>query len=142
MPWSRKWPEWLSRPNSESRSNEEGSVVEAAVVIPAAMLVVLVAVQSALWAHAEAIVQASASQGVRAASVAGGSLAAGRAEAQALLAHTGRQVVTQPSVVVEAMPGDTVHVHVAGTVEAILPWVHFQVSADRTGTRQEFRQSG
>ena len=141
MTWSRLGRQQHGSGVDRLRSNEDGSVLETAIVVPAAMMVLFVAVQAALWAHAETVAQASAERAVRAASVAGGSLAAGRAEAQALLARTG-QVVTQPSVLVEATAGDTVHVHVAGMVEAIVPWVHLTVSADRTGTRQEFRQSG
>ena len=121
---------------------ESGSVVEAAIVVPAAMLVVFLAVQGALWAHAESVMQASAAAAVQAACVAGGSPASGDTSARDLLARLGGQLVSRPTVQVENAAGGTVDVHVAGTVASIIPWIHLPVAADRTGTRQEFRSSG
>jgi len=122
--------------------DENGSVVEAAIAVPAAMLIVFLAVQAALWAHAESIVQASAAAGVQAASEAGGSVESGSARAGDVITHMGGQVIAQPVVQVRDSAGATVKVHVAGWAESILPWMHLPVSADRTGTRQLFRQSG
>ena len=121
---------------------EGGSVVEAAIAVPAAMLIVFLAVQAALWAHAESIVQASASEGVQAATAEGGSVAKGTARAHDLIARMGSQVVAQPSIEVRVSAGSAVQVHVAGWAESILPWIHLPVSAERTGTRQMFRASG
>ena len=139
---------WLATPGSsgtESRRvlrTEDGSVTETAIVVPAAMFVVLLSVQLVLWAHAQHIVQASAAVGVQAASEVGASTSWGDAQARQLLARIGRHVVVNPSVQVDDAPGGTIKVHVDGTVESILPWVRLKVSADRVGTRQEFRQSG
>ena len=69
--------------------------MEAAIAIPAAMLVILLAVQMSLWAHASTLVQAAATRGDQAACVEGGSLAGGIAEAQSALASTANHVVTQ-----------------------------------------------
>ncbi len=118
---------------------DEGSVVEAAIAIPAAMLVILLAVQVCLWADASTLVQAAAARGDQAARVEGGSLKAGIAEAHLALVQSASQVVTNPSVQASLMPNDEVEVRVSGLTESIVPGLHLPVSAVRVGTKQEFR---
>lgn len=118
---------------------EEGSVVEAAIAIPAAMLVILLAVQVCLWAHASTLVQAAATRGDQAACVENGSLTSGIAEARLALADTAHQVVVDASVQASLMSGDEVQLRVTGVAESIVPGVHLAVSAVRVGSRQEFR---
>jgi hypothetical protein len=113
--------------------------VEAAIAIPAAMLVILLAVQVCLWAHASTLVQAAAARGDQAACVEGGSLTSGIAESRSALIDTANQVVERASVQASLMPGDQVQVRVTGFAESIIPGVHLAVSAVRVGSRQEFR---
>src|SRR5580658_5876854 len=98
---------------------DEGSVIEAAIVIPAAMLVILLSVQVCLWAHASTLVQSAATRGDQAACIEGGSLASGIAEARSALAETANEVVVSPSVSASLMPGDQVEVRVTGFTESI-----------------------
>jgi hypothetical protein len=121
---------------------EEGSVVEAAIAIPAAMLVILFAVQVCLWAYASTLVQAAATRGDQAACVEGGSLTDGIREARLALTNSASHVVTSPSVQASLLPGDEVQVRVTGMTEAIVPGVQLPVSAIRVGSRQEFRVGG
>jgi TadE-like protein len=121
---------------------EDGSVVEAAIAIPAAMLVILLAVQVCLWAYASTLVQAAATRADEAACVEGGSLQAGIEEARLSLAQTASQIVTGPSVQASLMPGDEVQVRVTGMTESIVPGIRLPVSAVRVGARQEFRVGG
>lgn len=116
--------------------------MEAAIAIPAAMLIILLAVQICLWAHASTLVQAAATRGDQAACVEGGSLAAGIAQARLALTETARQVVTHPSVDASMMPGDQVEVRVTGMTESIVPGIQLSVSAVRVGAKQEFRVRG
>ena len=126
-----------------SSSDEAGStVVEAAVLIPAAMLVLLLAIQACLWAHAATLVQNAATQGDAAATSAGGSLAAGTVQAEALLASTARQVVVDPEVHLSELPGGFVRIQIDGRAESIFPGLDLPVSAERVDVVQEFRQSG
>jgi hypothetical protein len=118
---------------------DDGSVVEAAIAIPAAMLVILVSVQACLWAHASNLVQAAATRGDQVACIEGGSLAAGIAEAQLALVSTASQVVKAPLVDASLMPGDEIQMRVTGVAESIIPGLHLSVSAVRVGARQEFR---
>jgi hypothetical protein len=122
--------------------DEVGSVVEAAIAIPAAMLVILLAVQVCLWAHASTLVQVAASRGDQAACVEGGSLAVGIAEAKMALANSANHVVMNPSVTASILPGDQVQIRVTGVTESIVPGIHLSISAVRVGTRQEFRAGG
>jgi hypothetical protein len=122
--------------------SEDGSVVEAAVAIPAAMLVVLLVMQVCLWAQAASLVASAADQGDQAACVLGGTLEDGVSQARLTLAATTGREVTSPSVHAALLPGDTVRVEVSAKAESIIPWIHLPVSAIRTGLRQEFRVSG
>lgn len=117
-------------------------VVEAAILIPIAMFVVLFAVQACIWAHAATLVQDAAAQGDEAATVYGGTASSGVAAAQSLLIATGRDVVIRPDVEVTRLPGGMLQVRVSGAAESIVPGLHLPVSADRVGVIQEFRESG
>ena len=121
-------------------------MVEAVVVVPVAMLLVLVAVQMALWAHAAAVVQAAAAQGDQAARAYGSSigsdLSAGVSSARAFLHNERSGVVVGPTVVASLLPADVAEIRVEGHAEPILPWLSLPVSATRVGPVQEFRQTG
>jgi len=117
-------------------------VVEAAIAIPAAMLILLFAVQMCIWAYASTLVQAAASRGDQAACVEGGSPAIGVAEARAALSQTAGHLVLRPTVHASLIPRDEIQVRVTGMAESIVPGLDLPVSAVRVGTRQEFRIAG
>ena len=106
------------------------------------MLVVLLAVQMCLWAHAAELVQSAASMGEQAATALGGSPAKGQTAAQTQLAATAGGLVLDPSVNTKVLAGGVVEITITGSSEAIIPWLHFPVSATRDGLSQEFRESG
>jgi hypothetical protein len=110
-------------------------------VIPVMMLVVLVVVQFALWAHAAQVVQLAASEGDRVAVTMGGGAVAGRARAEAVLAASG-STVTSTSAAVSILPAQQAEVTVTGRAEAVLPWLNLPVSATQVGPIQQFRTSG
>jgi TadE-like protein len=131
------------RPLRNPRADEDGStVVEAAILVPIAMLVVLLAVQACLWAHAATLVQNAAAEGDQAATVMGGSTSAGVSQADTFLRSTSSGVVVDPVIETTLLPGDVVRMDVTGIAESIIPGVHLPVSAVRIGVVQEFRQSG
>ncbi len=115
--------------------------MEAVVVVPAAMLVVLIVVQMCLWAHAEALVQSAAAEGDRAACDLGGSMESGVDTAREFLASTGTASVVNPQVVGSTPVTGQVEVTVRGMAEAVVPWLHLTVSATRRGDVQGFRPS-
>lgn len=119
-------------------SPEGGStVVEVVILVPLVMVLVLAAVQFALWGHAEQVVQLAASEANGAASVYGGTTAAGVRAAEGVLSAAGSSV-TGPGIVVRRDPSGTIAVLVTGTAPAVLPGLDPAVSASATGLRQRF----
>ncbi len=125
----------------QSRDRASGTV-EAVIIVPALMLILLVFVQYALWAHASSLVQAAAAQGDQAARASGGTPAAGIVAAEQFLHRTGAEVIVGPVVRAHVQAGNMARVDVAGDVESILPGVHIGVSATSIGPVQTFRRSG
>jgi hypothetical protein len=123
------------------RCHGEGGVaaLEAVIVMPIAMIVLLFTVQACLWAHADTVVGFAASQGVRQATLAGGSTAAGIREAHSTLAATANSIVVDPRVQTRPLPDGRIDLVVSGYAESLLPGLRLPVSAERIGVVQQFR---
>jgi TadE-like protein len=115
-------------------------VIEAVLIIPAVMIVLLAVVQFALWAHAAQVVQLAASEGDRSARAFGGGTVAGSSAAHSILQEAGSDLASS-LVSVDVMPGDMARVQVQGTAVAVLPGLSLPVSATQVGPIQEFRSS-
>jgi len=115
-------------------------VVEAVIVVPVVMLLLLVCVQVSLWMHAVQVVQVAASQGDRVARSFGGGPSAGTSAAEAVLRGPGSDV-TDSTVSVSVLPGDSEWLQVSGHALSIVPGLAFTVSASATGQIQQFRSS-
>ena len=122
------------------RADEGSSIVEAVLVVPVVMILLLVAVQCALWMHAVQVVQLAASEGDRSARSDGGSPAAGIARVHQVVDGTSSDV-TDASVTVAVLPGDAEVTRVSGTALSVLPWLQLPVSASAVGPIQQFRSS-
>ena len=119
-----------------------GSVaLEAVLVVPVLMVVLLVVVQFVLWAHAAQVVQLAASEGDRVARAQGGSASGAMAAAQGVLGTDGSSVVG-PAVGIESVGGGEVQVTVGGRAESIVPWLTLPVHAAAAGPLQIYRVSG
>jgi len=123
-------------------------VVEALLVVPVMMLILLAVVQFALWAHAAQVAQLAASEGDRVARSPGASPAAGTAGALAAGVDRARYVMGGPGsdlqsarALASTLPGDRVRFSVTGTALRILPGLPLPVSATVVGPVQEFRAS-
>ncbi len=114
--------------------------MEVVLVVPVVMVLLLVAVQLALWAHAAQVVQLAASEGDRAARSIGGGPAAGVSAAESVVRGPNSEV-SGTSVLVAVLPGDTERLGVSGHAMSILPGLSFPVSATVVGPIQEFRGS-
>jgi len=121
-------------------SDEGSSVVEAVIVVPVVMLLLLVSVQFCLWMHAVQVAQVAASQGDRVARDFGGGPVAGTSAAERVLSGPGSDV-TGGTVSVSVLPGDSETLQVSGHALAIVPGLSFTVSASSTGPIQQFRGS-
>jgi len=125
------------------RPGERGSTsVEAVVVLPCAMIVLLFAVQACLWAHAATMAEYAASRGEQLATLDGSSTQAGIDEAAGVLANSASAVVSDPTVQAQRLPGDRMEIRVNGYAESLLPGVRLPVSAVRFGVVQRFRVGG
>jgi Flp pilus assembly protein TadG len=120
-------------------ADEGGStVVEAVLVVPVLMLILVTLIQFALWAHAAQVTQLAASEGDRTARSFGGGTAAGVIRADAILRGSGSDLASS-STNVSLMPGDQVRLTVTGRAVSILPGLSLPVSAVDVGPVQEFR---
>ncbi len=111
-------------------------------MLPVMMLVILFAIQAAMWAEAAQVVQAAAAVGSETAAGSGSSTAAGAAATYSYLIVQGERLVSEPSVNVNTSPGGLVEVRVHASAISILPFLHLTVSAVRVEPVQKFRESG
>jgi hypothetical protein len=105
------------------------------------MLLFLVVIQFALWAHAAQVAQLAASEGDRVARAEGGSPSAGVARADAVVGSSASGVAAT-HVTSRLDPGDVIRISVSGTAVSILPGLRLPVSSAQSGPIQEFRVSG
>jgi Flp pilus assembly protein TadG len=122
-------------------SSAGSATVETVLLVPAMMLILLVVIQFALWAHAAQVTQLAASEGDRVARSQGGGTAAAAAQAEVVTRQSDSDL-TNVSVDVDVMPGDVVRVTVSGSAVTIIPGLSLPVSAAQSGPIQEFRESG
>jgi len=115
-------------------------VVEAVLVVPVLMVLLLVIVQFCLWMHATQVAQLAASEGDRVARSYGGGPSAGTESARSVLRGPGSDV-TGSSVSVAVLAGDSEVLRVTGRSVSVLPGFSFSVSASAIGPIQEFRSS-
>jgi hypothetical protein len=115
-------------------------VVEALLVVPVMMVILLAVVQFALWAHAAQVAQVAASEGDRVARSLGGGAAAGVSRAQSVLQGPGSDLETSTASV-DVLPGDQARITVTGRALSIFPGISLPVSATLIGPIQEFRAS-
>ena len=101
------------------------------------MIVVVLAVQICLWAHAGTLVQAAATDGEQAATALGGSPRAGELQHKRTCKRLPERLWWAQRSRRRSWP-EAVSISVSGRAEAIIPWLHLPVSATRVGLSQEF----
>jgi hypothetical protein len=125
---------WVRR-----QCDDRGStVVEAVLIVPVAMLLLLVIIQFALWAHAAQAAHTAASEGDRVALAQGGGTTAAINQAELVL-HAAGSDLQSSKIVVTLLPGDQEQVSVTGRATSILPGFELPVSSVEVGPVQEFR---
>jgi Flp pilus assembly protein TadG len=129
------------RPSRREAPELGSATVETVLLVPAMMLIFLVIIQFALWAHAAQVTQLAASEGDRVARSQGGGTVAGLAQAEAVTRAPNSGLATA-TVNAEMMPGGLVRLTVSGSAVSIIPGLSLPVSAAQSGPVQEFRESG
>lgn len=129
------------------RAGERGAVETTAllVIFPLLMLFVLLAVQATLVSRANQVLKFAAQEGARAARQDGGSVEAGRAKAQLILAGLDQSVFQQPpgTPQVQYLGGnDTVRVEISAVVVSVVPGFSPQVRQVSEGKVERFRGPG
>ena len=112
--------------------------MEAVVIVPVLMVLLLIVVQFVLWSHAAQTVQSAAAEGDRIARSYDAGPNSGTAQADAVLQSPGSSV-TGGQVTETLLAGDLVELRVSGDAVSIVPWVTLPVSAVQVGPIQEFR---
>jgi Flp pilus assembly protein TadG len=119
---------------------EGGTVVEVVLLVPVIMFLILIAVQMALWADAEEVVQQATSITSNAAAGYGGSVSTGKTAGEAYLASNAGLLEPSTSIHISISAG-YVQSSVSGATISIIPLFHLAVSAHRTEPVQQFRDS-
>lgn len=117
---------------------DERGQVELVIVFPAAILLVLLIVQGALWFLGRSIAADAAQDGARAAAVVSGTTTGGEAAARADLAQLAGPMLTATTVS-GSRTASRVVVTVSGHAESILPGFSLAVSATASEPTEAFR---
>ncbi|MGW4796688.1 TadE family protein [Nonomuraea sp. NPDC004297] len=107
---------------------ERGSAaLEAALVYPAVLLLVLLTMNTALWFHGRTLAMAAAQEGLRAGRSHGSSPSAGQATAERFVREAGGSFLTRPKIAV-TRHADTLEVSVSGETISLVPLLTLTVS--------------
>lgn len=121
------------------RGDRGAGAAEIVIAVPLLMLLILLVVQFAVWAHAMSVAQATAEEALAAARVQGGSAAAGQQRAGQVLGQIGSAVLVGPQVSVTRTAGTaTVRIHATAEQVMPLPGLNLPVTITVTGPVERF----
>ncbi|MEV0623981.1 TadE family protein [Nonomuraea sp. NPDC050404] len=107
---------------------ERGSAtLEAALVYPAVLLLVLLTMNTALWFHARNLAMAAAQEGLRAGRNHGSSPSAGQSTAERFIRQTSGSFLTSSKVAI-TRHADTLEVSVSGQAISLVPLLTLTVT--------------
>jgi len=121
---------------------QDGAVsVELVLAVPALMLLLLLVVQFAVWAHATQVADTAAAQALATARTDGGSADAGQDRAAQVLRLLGNRVLIDPQI---RVTGDTTQasVEIRGTALTVVPFLPMPVRARAAGSVEVFTPGG
>jgi hypothetical protein len=129
------------RPRRHRRrlGGDRGSVTtEVVLYAPLLMLLVLLGVQFATWGVAQLAVQHAANHALQTTRIEGGTVAAGRADANAVLTQVAGSLVSDRQVDV-TRTADTATVQISATAPRVVPFLTLSVSTTVTAPVERFR---
>ena len=121
-----------------ARRESGAATLEAVLVFPVLLLLIMFCIQVALWYHAAALADAAAQDGVRAARVQGASANDGIARANQLLDQAGPTIIGNRQVTASRTPV-LARVEVRGRCIELIPFVSLPVHAVAESTTELFR---
>lgn len=113
------------------------SVVEAVLVFPLLLLLVLMIFQVALWWHARHVALAAAQEGARAARAYHSTAAAGQARAHTYLSAVGAHLLPDPVITVTRTTTTTT-VDVQGRIITVVPGLRLMVAESVTSPTERY----
>ncbi|MBE1584586.1 TadE/TadG family type IV pilus assembly protein [Nonomuraea angiospora] len=121
---------------------ERGSAtLEAALVYPAVLLLVMLTMNTALWFHARTLAMAAAQEGLRAGRTHGSSPSAGQATAERFIREIGGSFLTHPKVAL-TRDVDTLEVSVSGQAISLVPLLTLTVTQVARAPIEKWTTSG
>jgi len=121
-----------------ARTERGSASVEAVLIVPVLMVVLVMIVQCVLWIEAEQSVELAAAGGARAARAYGAHPGEGVIQAEQVLRGRGSGV-EDPRVTSHLLAGGVIELVVTGSSIAIVPGMHLPVSSTAAGPSQTFR---
>jgi len=123
-------------------SSEDGlASVEAVLLTPVLLLMIMTIVQFGLWYHADSVATAAAQDGARAARAADATADDGRVRANAVLDAAGGSIISDRVVLADRTVAE-VRVEVRGSCISLVPFVHLPVHAVAESSVERFIPGG
>ena len=120
--------------------DEQGVIAsQLAILMPALLLLIMLAVQFGLWAHASQLARAAADEAAYIAALPGSTDAAGQGAAAGLLAQAGHLGEVRIDI---DRTDETVVATVAGVAPQVVPGVRWSVSATAAAAPERFIPQG
>jgi Flp pilus assembly protein TadG len=128
----------MDHPMSTGVRSEKGSATtELVLATPLLLVLMLLAVQFAVWMHATHIAQASAAQALSVARGTAGSAEAGQGQAETVLGQVAQGMLLDPAVEV-TQTNQQVLVRIRGTASSVIPWMHLPVDVTAAGPTERW----
>lgn len=122
-----------------SVQREQGSATtELVIAMPVLLLLIMCIIQFGLWYHAGHVAESAAQEGVRAARVDTGSVAAGQERAERFVATAAPTLLVDVAIHT-TRNGETARVEISGTVRSIVPGLNLPVHAEAESPIEAFR---
>ncbi len=113
---------------------DRGSVtLETAILFPAVLLLVMVAIQTGLWYYGRSVALAAAQEGVSTGRAEGATVFHAADAAAAFAADQGRGMLGEATVSTAGSSANRIQVSVSGQIVSLIPGVPIQVSQEASG---------
>lgn len=107
--------------------------LETAILVPAVLLLVMVAIQTGLWYYGRSVALAAAQEGVSAGRVEGATVFQATDAAEDFAATQGRGMLGQATVSTAGSSATRIQVSVSGQIVSLIPGVPIAVSQEASG---------
>lgn len=121
----------MTRPATRRRRDKGAASVELVLATPLLGLLLMAAVQFALWQHASHMAQAAANEGVQTARAYGSSAAAGKTDTEALLRDLSGGALSGTSVTA-SRSATSATITITGRASSVIPGLTFPVKVTVT----------